>query len=180
MDEALYACRFVQFTAAMVIFGAVAFRFYAVPGGDARAWPSVLAGFEAWLGRMTLATADVVLISALALLLCQAAAMAGSPAAATDPVTVTAVLFETRFGRLWCWHLLLGIFLVLACLGWPRRRQPVVLILSPLLLASLGWTCRHERGLRPDRPRTQSDRASVCRRAVARRVGAVGMFLRRA
>src|SRR3981189_1690762 len=34
--------------------------------------------------------------SALALLLCQAAAMAGSPAAAIDLVTLTAVLFETR------------------------------------------------------------------------------------
>jgi putative copper resistance protein D len=62
--------------------------------------------------------------------------MAGSPAAATDPVTVTAVLFETRFGRVWLCHLLLAIFLVLACLGRPHR---VVLILSLPLLASLGW-----------------------------------------
>jgi putative copper resistance protein D len=139
MDEVLYACRFVQFTAAMVIFGAVAFRLYALPGGDARAWPSVLAGFDAWLGRMALATAVVALVSALALLLCQAAAMAGSPAAATDPITVTAVLFETRFGRVWLWHLVVAIVLVLACLGRPHRRQPVVLILSLLLLASIGW-----------------------------------------
>src|SRR4051812_49047167 len=140
MDEVLYACRFVQFTAAMVIFGAVAFRLYALPGGDARAAaPSVLAGFDAWLGRMTLATAIVALVSALALLLCQAAAMTGSPAAATDPVTVTAVLFETRFGRVWLWHLVVAIVLVLACLRGPRRGQLIVLILSMLLLASLGW-----------------------------------------
>src|SRR6266850_5657298 len=126
MDEVLFACRFVHFTATMVIFGAVAFRLYAVSGGDARAAaPSVLAGFDIWLGRMTLATAIVALVSALALLLCQAAAMTGFPAAATDPVTVTAVLFETRFGRVWLWHLLLAIVLVLACLGRPRRRQPV-------------------------------------------------------
>jgi len=43
MDEVLYACRFFQFTAAMVIFGALAFRLYAVPGDDARTAPSVLA-----------------------------------------------------------------------------------------------------------------------------------------
>ncbi len=139
MDELLYACRFVQFTAAMVIFGAGAFRLYALPGGDAHAWPSALAGFDAWSGRMSLATAIVALVSALALLLSQTAAMAGSAAAAADPATVTAVLVETRFGRVWLWHLLLAIFLVLACLGRPRRRRPVVLTLSLLLLASLGW-----------------------------------------
>ena len=136
----LYACRFVQFTAAIVIFGAFAFRFYALPAGDARAaMQRILVQFDAWLGRMTLATAIVALVSALALLLCQAAAMAGSPAAAIDPKTLTAVLFETRFGRVWVWHLLLAILLLLACLGRPRGRQPLILVFSLLLLASLGW-----------------------------------------
>jgi copper resistance protein D len=139
MDEVLYACRFFHFTAAMVIFGALAFRLYALPGDDARTAPSVLTGFDAWLGRVALVTAIVALGSALALLLCQAADMAGSPADATDPGTVAAVLFETRFGRVWLWHLLLAIFLVLACIGRPRGRQAIVLILSLLLLASLGW-----------------------------------------
>jgi copper resistance protein D len=139
MNEVLYACRFVQFAAAMVIFGANSFQFYALGGGDASAAPSILTEFDAWLGRMALAAAVVALVSALALLLCQAAAMAGSPAAATDPATVTAVLFETRFGRVWLWHLLLAIFLVSACLGRRRKRRAIVLILSLLLLASLGW-----------------------------------------
>jgi putative copper resistance protein D len=48
------------------------------------------------------------------------------------------VLLETRFGRVWCWHLLLAAVLVLACLGRQPRR-PVVLFLSLGLLASLGW-----------------------------------------
>ena len=34
MDEALYACRFVQFTAAMLIFGTAAFRDYALADSD--------------------------------------------------------------------------------------------------------------------------------------------------
>src|SRR5437660_737836 len=137
MDEVLYACRFVQFTAAMAVFGASSFQFYALAGGHASAAPNILAGFDAWLGRVTLATAIVALVSAFALLLCQAAAMAGSPAAAIDPETLTAVLFETRFGRVWLWHLLLAILLVSACLGRLRGRQPIVLIFSLLLLASL-------------------------------------------
>jgi copper resistance protein D len=139
MDEALYACRFVQFTAAMVIFGANSFHFYALGGGHASAAPGILAGFGAWLERVTLATAIVALLSALALLLCQTAAIAGSPAASIDLPIVTAVLFETRFGRVWCWHLLLAMSLVLACLGQPRRRQPIILVVSLLLLASFGW-----------------------------------------
>ena len=64
--------------------------------------------------------------------------MAGSPAAAADLAAVSAVLLETRFGRVWCWHLLLAAVLVLACLGRHLRR-PLVLILSLGLLASLGW-----------------------------------------
>jgi copper resistance protein D len=137
MDEVLYACRFVHFTAAMVIFGAVSFRFYALADSDTRAAPSVLAAFDAWLGQVTVVAAILALVSALALLLGQSAAMAGSPAAAIDPTTVAAVLFETRFGRMWSWHLLLAAILVLVCLSRHPSR-PVVLILSLALLASLG------------------------------------------
>lgn len=138
MDEVLYACRFVQFTAAMVIFGTAAFRVYALAGSNTRAASSILARFDAWFGRMMLAAALVALVSAIALLLCQAAAMAGSPAAAIDFAAVAAVLLETRFGRVWCWHLLLAAMLVLACLGRQPKR-PVILLLSLALLASLGW-----------------------------------------
>jgi copper resistance protein D len=138
MDEVLYGCRFVHFTAAMVIFGAVSFRFYALADSDTRAAPDVLAAFDAWLGQVTVVAAILALVSAMALLLAQSAAMAGSPAAAIDPATVASVLFETRFGRVWCWHLLLAAILVLVCFSRHRSR-PVVVILSLALLASLGW-----------------------------------------
>src|SRR5437867_2093951 len=130
MNEALYVCRFVQFTAAMVIFGAGSFRLYAVAGDDQRAAPKILAGFDTWTGQVMLGTAIVALVSALALLLCQAAAMAASPTAAIDPEIVSVVLFETRFGRVWCWHLLFAIALVSACLGRAQVWQPVILALS--------------------------------------------------
>jgi putative copper resistance protein D len=139
MDEALYACRFIQFAAVMVIFGGSAFRYYALAGAHASAAPGILAGFDAWLGRVTLAAAIIALLSALALLLCQGAAMAGSLAASIDPATIIAVLFETRFGRVWAPYLLLAITLVLVCLDQPRRRQLVILVISLLLLASLSW-----------------------------------------
>src|ERR1700724_2333517 len=126
MEEALYPCRFVQFTAAMLIFGTAAFRVYALAGSDTRTASSILAGFDAWFGHVALAAALVALISVMSLVRCQTAAMAGSPTAAIDFAAVTAVLLETRFGRVWCWHLLLAAILVLACLERQPRR-PVVL-----------------------------------------------------
>jgi copper resistance protein D len=138
MDKALYACRFIQFAAAMLIFGTAAFRVYALAGSDTGAASIILSSFDACFGRVLPVASLVALISAIALLLCQAAAMAGSPAAAADVATVSAVLLETRFGRVWCWHLLLAAILVLACLNRQPRR-PVILLLSLGLLASLAW-----------------------------------------
>ena len=80
--------------------------------------------------------------------------MAGSLAASIAPATVTVVLFETHFGVVWCWHLLLAITVVLVCLAQPRRRQPIILVISLLL---------------------QSNGAPARRRALARRAGAVKM-----
>ena len=69
MDEVLYTCRFVHFTAAMVIFGAGSFRLYALAGSDARAAASVLAAFDASLRQVIDVAAILALLSALALLL---------------------------------------------------------------------------------------------------------------
>jgi copper resistance protein D len=138
MEEALYACRFIQFTAAIVIFGAVAFQHYAIAGGAKPASSSV-AVFDAWVSQVTLAAAIAALVSGLAFLLCQSAAMSASPAAALDPAALSAILFETRFGRVWSGHLVIALILVLACLGRSRRRPWAILILSLLLLASLAW-----------------------------------------
>jgi putative copper resistance protein D len=138
MNEVLYACRFIQFTAAMLIFGTAAFRVYALTGGDSRAASGFLAGLDARFGSLLLIASLIALISAVALVFCQAAEMAGSPAAAVDLATVSAVLFDTRFGRVWSCHLLLAAILAFACL--PRQpRRPAVLILSLGFLASLAW-----------------------------------------
>jgi copper resistance protein D len=138
MDEALYACRFVQFAAAIAVFGALSFRRYAI-ADDADVASGYRAAFDVWIARLTIAGAVLALVSALAFLLCQSAAMAASPAAAIDPAALGAVLFGTRFGRVWSGHLLLAILLVSASFRRTRRWQSVILILSLLLLASLGW-----------------------------------------
>ena len=138
MDEALYTCRFIQFAAAMLIFGTAAFRLYALAGNDTGAASDMLTRFDARFRPVLLIASLIALISAIALLLCQAAEMAGSPSAAGDYAAVSAVLLETRFGRVWCFHLLLPATLVFIYLHRQPRR-PVALILSLGFLASLAW-----------------------------------------
>jgi len=138
MDEALYACRFVQFAAAMLLFGTAAFRVYALPRSTGRGAAKILAGFDASFGPVLLIASSIALVSAMALLLCQTAEMTGSFGGAMDFAALEAVLLDTRFGRVWCWHLLFAAMLVLACC-YRQPRRSVVLILALGLLASLGW-----------------------------------------
>ena len=65
--------------------------------------------------------------------------MAGSATAALDTATISTVLFNTGFGRVWCWRLLFAFLLIGACLAPLARRMPAILVLSLLLLVSLGW-----------------------------------------
>jgi len=132
--------RLLQFTAVIVVFGCGAFRVYGLGGDTAAAFPGALAVFDAWFGRVTLVGAIVALLSALTLLLAVTANMAGSAAVALDPDTISAVLFDTSFGRVWCWHLLFAVLLIGACLApLSRGRMTAILVLSLLLLISLGW-----------------------------------------
>jgi len=118
----------------MAVFGSTAFRFYAFD--DKTASAILFEAFDKWLRRLAIAAALLALISALVLLLCQSALMAGSPAAALDPVTVSAGLFETRFGQVWSWHLVIALILVLAC----RRGFPAIRRRWGCSAARLAWS----------------------------------------
>src|SRR3954447_17574739 len=133
MEQTLLAYRAVNFIAAMLVFGGAAFRFYALEDGD----PDLLAAFEAWLGKFLLLAASAALLSALALVPLTAGMMAGS-AAALDWSTISAVLGQTGFGRVWRWHLLAAALLVILC---TIRPAPLFyrMVLAALLVASLGW-----------------------------------------
>src|SRR5712692_8751815 len=134
MDEALIACRALHFASAMLLFGAGAFRVYAVNGSDSGLLPVL----DARLRALLLAATIVALLSALALVPCVASTMAGSAAAALDWNTISAVVFQTSLGRVWRWHLSIAAMLVVACAV--RRVRPAWrAALAALLLASLGW-----------------------------------------
>ena len=138
MAEVLIVSRLLQFAAVIVVFGCGAFRVYGLAVDPTTTF--ALVKFDAWFGRVTIVGAIVALLSGLSLLLAVTANMAGSAAAALDPNTIGTVLFDTSFGRVWCWRLLFAFLLIGACLApLARRRTPAILVLSLLLLVSLGW-----------------------------------------
>jgi len=133
MDDALIACRAIHFVSVIVAFGAGAFRLYAVDDCD----PAILARLDTRLRYLLLGAAVAAILSALLLVPLIGGRMAGSATAALDWGTVSAVLLQTSFGRVWRWHLLIAGVLVVLCAM--RRVQPVYRVaLATLLLASLG------------------------------------------
>jgi putative copper resistance protein D len=138
--EVLIVSRLLQFAAVIVVFGCGAFRLYGLGVDTTATTANALTTFDAWFWRVTTVGAIVALLSALSLMLGVTANMAGSASAALDPDTISTVLFNTSFGRVWCWRLLFAVLLIGACLApLARRRMPAILVLSLLLLVSLGW-----------------------------------------
>ncbi len=70
--------------------------------------------------------------------MCVTGSVAGPASAAFDPAPLGAVLFDTGFGAVWRWRLLLAAMLVAVCLRPRWRRSTLLLLLSGVLLASLG------------------------------------------
>jgi putative copper resistance protein D len=138
--EVLIVSRLLQFAAVIVVFGCSAFRLYGLAFDTTTTSANALVTFDAWFWRVTIVGAVVALLSGVSLLLAVAANMPGSAAAALDPATISTVLFDTGFGRVWCWRLLFAFLLIGACLApLGRRRMSAILLLSLLLLVSLGW-----------------------------------------
>jgi copper resistance protein D len=67
--------------------------------------------------------------------------MSGSDALALDPGTWHAVLLDTQFGHVWCWHLGFAIaLLALAAIPGLPWQAGAAMLAALLLLASLGLT----------------------------------------
>ncbi len=140
MAELLIFSRLLHFAAVIVVFGCGAFRLYGLAVDTPTTSAGALITFDAWFWRVTIVGAIVTLLSGLSLLLAVTATMAGSAAAALNLHTISTVLFDTSFGRVWCLRLLFAFILIGACLApLARWRMPAILALSLLLLVSLGW-----------------------------------------
>ena len=131
MADALIICRFVQFGAAMLLFGISSFFGLLVPRGLRDA-------MQTQQRRSILALSVIGLVTAIAWL-CLEAGLAGDGWADTlNPGTLAAILADTNFGQVWVGRLVLGVLL----LGVPflpgRSARLALILLSLLFLASLG------------------------------------------
>ena len=140
MAEALIAVRFVHFLAAMGAFGIGAFRVYGLAGESSTRRTAAYGELLRVLHRAMTSCALTALLTALAMVPCVAAEMAGSTAVGLDPQTWRLVLTDTTFGRTWCWHIGFAMVLLVLCLQPPRRvTDGAATLAALLLLASLGW-----------------------------------------
>jgi copper resistance protein D len=140
MAEALIALRFVHFAAAMAAWGIAAFRLYAFAGAALPATATARAALDAVLVRGMAFAAAAALLAALAIVPLTAAGMTGNPGAALDLATAHAVLADTAFGHVWCWHLGFAAALLALCATPRGSWQPGATALAALaMLASLGW-----------------------------------------
>ncbi|HTH99256.1 MAG TPA: copper homeostasis membrane protein CopD [Stellaceae bacterium] len=134
LDFCLALCRFVHFAALMPLAGDALLQSALAPAGGAASRRPRL---QAWLA---IATA----VTALLWLMLLAAAFTGDLHAMTSPQTLSLVLDQTAFGRVWRLRLILAAamlaaaFLAMAGFSWSRRY--VMPVLAMTLLVSLGLT----------------------------------------
>lgn len=130
MFAALAAARFAHFAAIALLFGLAAFPFYA--SGPRQEPPRL----GAWLGGC----AVLALVSGVLELWAMAANMGGAPGSALDPQVLLAAVTDTDFGRVWTVRLVLAALLLALWRVRRRAKDPVMLGLSGLLLASVALT----------------------------------------
>jgi putative copper resistance protein D len=138
VGDALVIARFIHFAASMAAFGATAFGVYAVDRVPGNRNTRAAARFDDWNLNLLRVSAVLMLLSALAILPFVAARMAGNESAALDPATIGLALFDTGFGRVWCWHLAFTLMLVVSAVFAPNR-VALNLVWAALALATLGW-----------------------------------------
>jgi copper resistance protein D len=125
----LALCRFAHFLAAMLTFGMSACLWAYTP-------ERLRVALSPVARRIALVASLVALLTAIAWLELESAAMADDWSAAIDPDQIGAVLTDTAFGHAWALHLILAAALVVVAFssaGWGATA-----VASGALLASLG------------------------------------------
>ncbi|HEV2673744.1 MAG TPA: copper homeostasis membrane protein CopD [Aliidongia sp.] len=132
-EAALLVVRFVHFWAVFGLFGTALFGLYA--GGAARALVAPKLGGPVALMSITLLGSGVIW------LLVESAHFCGDWSGATDADMIGCVLFQTGFGKLWMWRLLLAASLLpIATMERGPARDGLLIAVSAMLAGSLGLT----------------------------------------
>jgi putative copper resistance protein D len=146
MDALIVGARLVHFSAAMLLFGASLFRIYV-----AHKIPrDIAAGFDRWLWKTLLFASVLASLSALAWWDALAVYMGDGWRDALNSDVLSAVLFETEFGKVWIWHLgfcfATAAILLISPGSLPKANLfAVALSLAILItLAAVGHATMHE------------------------------------
>ncbi|SEN19593.1 putative copper resistance protein D [Pseudomonas sp. ok272] len=127
MATALVLCRFLHFTAVLLLFGAGVLKPWLL-----RQAPHTPA-LDQCLARQSRWLAGFALCSAVAWLLLITLSMAGT----LDGPSLLRVLGSTFFGQVWRWHLLFNLLLLVCVLSPLNKSPPLRLGLTSLLLMTL-------------------------------------------
>ncbi|MDY7560252.1 copper homeostasis membrane protein CopD [Pseudomonas sp. 10B1] len=134
MQNALILCRFVHFAAVLFLFGSDLFRTWLFRARLERADTATLDVSLTWISRALILLA---LVSGVLVLMFTAASMAGSWQDGLDLNTLSLVVDQTFFGKVWCAHLLLNVALLTNVVSDRRPCPTLRMILTTLLLATL-------------------------------------------
>jgi len=118
--------------------GRAALRLLAVEPDAASDTAAALASFDRWLERKMLVSALAMIVSKLLMAPIMPGGTEYTARRALDPSIIGAVLFETGFDRVWCWHLLFAA-LLLVSVSITTHRYSLLLVCAALALGSLGW-----------------------------------------
>jgi putative copper resistance protein D len=130
MEDALAACRFVHFLAAMALFGSTLYLRVLAP-------PELAQALAPAARRLAALAIPLAALSALVWIALEAASMTDAWSGFVDADALRGVLLDTSFGQVWQARLVIALALVVA-LGLGRHGpSTLMLVLSALLLASL-------------------------------------------
>lgn len=132
MAEALIICRFLQFSAAMLLFGVSTFSGLLTPAGLRKD----MSTFQRRVIPTLLLLATTTAIAWLGL---EAGEAGNGWSDAINPGTISLIITDTAFGQMWLWRLIVAALLLgtLALRGDARRYSLVVV--SAAFLASLSF-----------------------------------------
>ncbi|HUE64343.1 MAG TPA: copper homeostasis membrane protein CopD [Rhizomicrobium sp.] len=135
LDAAIIILRFVQYSAAMVLFGSSLFLLY---GGLLQPRPGALAS---WPNRLLLLAALAIVVAAPLQFIIQTAMLAGLPPFALDAGTLKASLLEMSFGKSSLIRLALALIAWVGIWLLPAGRAIglSVTTLGALICASFAW-----------------------------------------
>jgi putative copper resistance protein D len=134
----LIGARLLQYSGALVLFGASLFYLYGFRPGA----PRTTAGHWSWKRSVLLTAASVALLGALIWVMAETASMTGEAGDAVNPTALWTVMSETRFGRACCGRIALLTLSVIACLAITRAKVLWIVqaTLGGATTVSFAWT----------------------------------------